>query len=173
LRWHAQGVAFVAKHGTVHDLARQVGASVHCVRRILYATQPVKSNSRSRRRLGRRPDLSLRERALVRRWQRAWARFRARRVTAAQLAGSLGISRSTLYDCIQRQGHYAQTRLTGKGDRADAARPVRYNAPASESDVAARAALLREWSPPLRKCARGADSATLRSRQRQAQGRRS
>jgi predicted DNA-binding protein YlxM (UPF0122 family) len=173
LRWHARDVAFRSVHGTAQSLATRLGVSVSAVRREVRLSPTVSQRSRDRAQKHRRPGrsalLTAQQRLIVRRWHAVYRRFVARRVSAAQLADALGVSRFAIFDCIRRQGRYTQVprnrlgRSARKPHRSGGSRKLSRRRDGAEA--AKLAALLRAWPP-----ARG--SHTPRSTRRRASARR-
>jgi hypothetical protein len=147
LRWQAREVAFRSVHGTAQSLATRLGVNVSVVRRAV--SQRSRGRAPKHRQPGRSELLTPRQRLVVRRWHAAYRHFMATRLSAAQLADALGVSRFAIFDCIRRRGRYAQLdyekieKARGNprtsGDRAGSTRRRAYTA------VAHRAALLRAW----------------------------
>jgi DNA-binding XRE family transcriptional regulator len=120
MRWHSSGVRFRKRQGNRTSFARSLGLSVHQLQRALK---------------GHLEGLSLSPQQCqdIRRWETRRRRFKKLHLTAAALARSLGISRSTLFLCIEKNGVY---RTSVKTDLA------RDPGPAS---VESNAALLHAW----------------------------
>jgi hypothetical protein len=140
LRWHARGVAFRATHGTARDLARKLHASIYAVRRALQGDRTHVSKGA----VGRKRLLPPAQHVILRRWRAAGRRFRARHLTAQQLADALGVSRVTIHDCIRRRGRYATVDPVHVNSRSLGGRPgtTRH---ATTPTVAKGAALLKAW----------------------------
>jgi hypothetical protein len=120
MRWHSSGARFAKRQGTLTAFARSLNLSVHQLQRAL------KGHIQGL-------ALSPQQRKDIRRWETRRRRFHRVHPTAAALAKSLGISRSTLFLCIEKQGVYRTSIKTGH-DRH----------PGSTS-TGANAALLRDW----------------------------
>jgi hypothetical protein len=123
MRWHSSAVRFRKLQGTLASFARSLNLSVLDLQEALR---------------GHFEDLSLSDEQLeeIRRWNARRERFRKVHPTAAALARSLGISRSTLFLCIQRKGLY-QTSETGGIEET--------NSSQSRREVDVTSGLLRNW----------------------------
>jgi transposase len=127
LRWHSSTVRFRKRQGTLTSLARSTNLSVYELRRVLK---------------GRTEGLSLsaQQREDIRRWESRRRRYHKAHATATALAESLGISRSTLFLCIQKKGIYGTTeRSDARGEGGSS----RGGQKAGQHDVTS--ALLRTW----------------------------
>src|SRR5258707_370142 len=137
LNWHQEAIEFRHAHGTVRDLARVFGVSLHAVRGCFEIRAPVDSRqiqmSHSPDRPGRRRYLNPAQIAFAVAWRREGRQFRAQHGTVESFARTLGVGAWTIHDCIRRKGRY-----TTVCQAAGRAGPPR-------SDDAVRAALLRAW----------------------------
>jgi hypothetical protein len=127
MRWHSSTVRFRKRQGTLASLARSTNLSVNELQRALK---------------GRLEGLSLsaQQRAEIRRWDTRRRRYLRSHPTAAALADSLGISRSTLFLCIQKKGIYRTAERSdarGEGGSCQSRQRVRQH------DVTS--VLLRSW----------------------------
>ena len=93
MRWHASAIRFRKRQRTLAAFAHSLNLSVLDLQEALR---------------GHFEDLSLSDEQFeqIRRWQARRERFLKGHRTAAALARSLGISRSTLFLCIQKKGIY-------------------------------------------------------------------
>ena len=120
MRWHASGVRFRKRQGNLTLFARSLGLSVHQLQRAL------KGHFQGLL-------LSPQQRQDIRRWETRRRRFNKLHPTAAALARSLGISRSTLFLCIEKNGVYRTSVQTGHARHS------------SQRSVETNAALLHAW----------------------------
>jgi hypothetical protein len=144
LTWHQEACRFRRCHGTVRDIAGLLNVSPHAVRGLV---EPSASGNRRRgqciqspNRRGRPRHLNSAQIAFVIAWRNAGRRFRLRHGSVAGLALKMGVSVSTIHDCIRRRGRYTQPTRVGLSERRKSCRtrPVR-------SDEALRSELLRVW----------------------------
>jgi hypothetical protein len=155
LRWSEERQRFLRTHGSAHSIARRLGLSVYVVRRWLRTYKP-NDQQKHRKSLGaksgRPPIIRTRAaRAALRRWIDASRHYRATHVSAAALARDLGVSRFTIFDCIQRRGRYAHDysavggpRTTGRnGGQRKLSRRERQELAAAERTI-----LLSRWAAP-------------------------
>ncbi len=144
LRWHRTLTRFRKKQGTLASFAATVGLTVVELRRAL----------------GGRYEglaLSLEQRARIARWKTRRRRFEKRHLSAHQLARSLGVSRSTVFLCIERRGIY---QTSARGDKPR---------PKGSSTIQTNAALLRAWGRKATDCdPEAASVATASTRNRGA-----
>lgn len=96
MRWHRRWIRFSQRQGTSESFAQSLGLTVPQLRRAL------KGDFKGL-------ELSVAKRLLVRQWKGRRRQFLARCPTAAALAKSLGVSRSTIFCCIEKQGKYRST----------------------------------------------------------------
>jgi hypothetical protein len=120
LRWHRALMRFRREQGTLKSFADSLGLTVADLRRAL---------------IGRWEGLGLsfEQKTRITDWKARRRRFAKRHPSAQTLARSLGVSRSTLFLCIERKGAY---RTALKGDRLR---------PRGNSVVETNATLLRTW----------------------------
>jgi len=130
LRWHRSWVRFRQRQGTLASLARSVGLTVHELRRALQGDVTG---------LG----LSVEQHKYIARWRTRRRRFRSQHPSAARLAESLGISRSTLFLCISKKGAY-KTRPREEGGSTRSSSLGRRRA---EVLAGVRSVLFRNWPP--------------------------
>ncbi len=127
MRWHSIGICFRKRQGTLASLARSLNLSVYELQRAMKGHVEGLS-------------LSAQQRECIRRWEARRRRFRKAHLTAADLAHSLGVSRSTLFLCIQRKGIYRTADKPGApGERGSPQSPQKVG----QYDVTS--ALLRNW----------------------------
>jgi hypothetical protein len=127
MRWHSSTVRFRKRQGTLASLARSLNLAVHELQEALKGHVEGLS-------------LSAQQREDIRRWEARRRRFRKAHPTAAALAHSLGVSRSTLFLCIQRKGIYRTADKPGvPGERGS----PQSRQKAGQYNVAS--ALLRNW----------------------------
>jgi hypothetical protein len=88
--------------GDLGVLRPTLGVSVHQVRRAL------KDDSTGR-------ELSEAQRMLIRQWNARRQHFTAENPTTAALAKSLGVARSTVFSCIEKQSRYKSAREPSAG----------------------------------------------------------
>jgi transposase len=152
MKWHQDALEFRRRHGTLVDLAIVLGASLRAVRGCLenrIARTPHCAGipaPQSPGRRGRPRHLNPAQIAFAIAWHEAGRRFYARHGSIAGLARRLGVSASTIHDCIRREGRYRQR----AGADASKAPSCRRNQPPTR-DNARRSALLRAWSRSQRK----------------------
>ena len=129
LRWQARLIRFRQQQGTLSSLAHSVGITVHELRCALK---------------GQVDGLTLsdEQRRLIERWNVRRRQFRRRHLSARALARALGVSRSTIFDCIRRQGNYRQLDIGGLSRKHNAS-AARTTVPLSAVDT--RSTLLRAW----------------------------
>jgi AraC-like DNA-binding protein len=127
MRWHCSEVRFRQRQGTLASFARSLNLSVHELQRALKG------------RLGGLA-LSPQQRQNIRRWETRRRRFHKVHPTAAALARWLGISRSTLFLCIQKNGTY---RTGHKSDGISERGASRGRRKAQQHGVTS--ALIRGW----------------------------
>jgi len=152
MRWHQEAMEFRRVHRTFNDLAILLGVSVHAVRGCFKNRIPGTSYAdgiHSTGRRGRPRHLSPAQIAFVIAWHKAGRQFYTRHGSVAGLARRLGVSTSTIHDCIRRGGRYRQ-RADAHASESHRAGPNRLPV----RDNARRSALLRAWSTPQRKLAR-------------------
>lgn len=101
LHWHARLIRFRTQQPTLARLAHTLGLTVRSTRRLLQGDADLQ-------------DLSKKQLRTIQRWQSRARRFHAQHVSSKTLARELGVSRSTLFDCISRQGRYALDSRAGK-----------------------------------------------------------
>jgi hypothetical protein len=162
LRWHARVLKFRARRGTTRDLA----ARLHVNTRVIYyylsqyknGTRGSRSELRPpmRRSTGRPRLLGDRELRTIFHWYVRQMRFLAAHGSARALAHELGVSETTLFDCIRRQGRYRQARrlrrasitlatdVGPKGSRGKESCALAKH----ESATCWRAQLLNRWARP-------------------------
>jgi len=128
LRWHRSWVRFRQRQGTLASLAKAMELTVHELQRALQGDVT---------RLG----LSVAQRKCIAQWQARRRRFRSRHPSAASLAESLGISRSTLFLCISKKGAYKTRPRQERGSQPSSSLGRRR----AEESAAMRSALLRDW----------------------------
>lgn len=147
LRWHARDIAFRSMHGTAESLATRLGVNVSAVRRAI--SQRSRGRAQNHRQPGRSALLTPQQRLVVRRWHAAYRRFMATRLSAAQLADGLGVSRFAIFDCIRRQGRYTQVhrnRLVRNARKLKRSGRSRKTSRRCDGAQAAKlAALLKAW----------------------------
>jgi transposase len=147
MNWHQEAIEFRRTHGTHRDLASLLGVSLHAVRGCFESQIHHTSNSRVRR--GRPRHLDAAQIAFVLAWRRVAWRFQARHGSVRGLARKLGVSASTIYDCVRRQGRYIQfAHVNGYQSH----NPSRDRS--ALSDNAVRSTLLRAWTRPNLKSSR-------------------
>ena len=127
MRWHSSTIRFRKRQGTLATLARSLNISVHELQRAMKGHVEGLS-------------LSAQQRECIRRWEARRRRFRRAHPTAATLARSLGISRSTLFLCIQKRGIY---RTVNKSDEIGEGGSPQSRQKAGQRAVTS--ALLRTW----------------------------
>jgi hypothetical protein len=93
LRWHAHAIRFRKRQGTLAGFAKSLNLSVLQLERVLRGE-------------GAELPLTVRQRRKIARWGAERRRFVAGHPTARALAESLGVSRSTVFHCISKQGSY-------------------------------------------------------------------
>ena len=120
LRWYRTLTRFRTRQGTLASLSANLGLTVVELRRALR---------------GRYEGLALsfEQRDEIALWKARRQRFEKRHLSAHQLARSLGVSRSTVFLCIEKKGVY-QTSVRGENPR-----------PKGPSTIQTNAALLRAW----------------------------
>jgi transposase len=144
LTWHREAHKFRHRHGTARDLAALLGVSSAAIRGLV---EPSASSNRrgikcipSPNRRGRPRHLNSAQIAFVIAWRNAGQRFRLRHGNVAGLALKMGVSVSTIHDCIRRRGRYTQfTRV------ALSVRRMSGRTRSLRSDEALRSKLLRMW----------------------------
>jgi DNA-binding XRE family transcriptional regulator len=114
LRWHGALTRFRKKQGTLATFSASLGLTVVELRRALQGRYEGL-------------DLSFEQRGQIARWKARRRRFEKRHLSAKQLAEALGVSRSTVFLCIEKQGDY-QTLHRSEKPRAEDRSPVRANA---------------------------------------------
>jgi hypothetical protein len=133
MRWHRSEVRFAKRQGTLASFARSLNLSVHQLQRALK---------------GRFDGLALspQQRKDIGRWETRRRRFHRVHPTAAALAKSLGISRSTLFLCIEKNGIYRTEDKSSANTPGYASRGRR-----TAGQQKLTSALLRGWSLPGRR----------------------
>ena len=152
MKWHQEAIEFRRAHGTLRGVAILLGVSVHAVRGCLENRIPGTSNADGIQAIGRRGrprHLSPAQIRFVIAWHETGRRFYARHGSIAGLARRLGVSASTIHDCIRREGRYRQR---ADADASKSQRAGRNQLPMR--DNARRSALLRAWPRPQRKLTR-------------------
>lgn len=145
LKWHQEAIEFRHSHGTLHSLAGLLGVSVHAVRGCFEGRIPAPGHdrrnlvARSLERRGHPRHLNPAHVSFVIAWHNEGRRFHARRGNVASWARRLGVSASTIHDCIRRKGRYKRRAHV----EVCKARNLRLM-----SDDALRAILLRAWLRP-------------------------
>jgi hypothetical protein len=120
LRWNQSQVRFQQKQGTLASFSKSLGLTLWQLRRAL------------RPRFGRL-TLTLDQKKRIAQWKARKRRFQKQHPSARQLAKSLGVSRSTLFLCIDKKGVYP-TLSDAQQPRTPSVSPIRANT-----------ALLRAW----------------------------
>ncbi len=152
MKWHQEALEFRRAHGTLKGVAILLGVSVHAVRGCFENTVPGTSNAdgiQASGRRGRPRHLNPAQIAFAIAWREAARRFHATHGSIAGLARRLGVSASTIHDCIRRQGRYRQR---VDADASKSQKAGRNQLPMR--DNARRSALLRVWPRPQRKLTR-------------------
>lgn len=136
LRWHARYSDFHSRLGTLASLSQELGVSLHTIRRALKGSSvPVE-------------QLSSQQWLKVNRWRRLYRRFRATQPSAEVLARLLGVSRTTVFDCLRRKGRYTQRdqhALQPEHGETRGTAGMATRAARRDADNTQRAALLRAW----------------------------
>lgn len=156
LTWHARWLRFRARHGTLQVLARRLNVRQHVITSCIegyrksYLPRGSTPALRTASRRGRPRVLHDGDIRVVIAWHLKYQRFYLRHGSAKSLALKLGVSESTVYDCIRRRGRYRQ-RFEPEMTAAETSRQV-MKAPAAtlrqradHEETRWRATLLKHW----------------------------